>query len=133
MGGRNPDSIKLLAKWEEEAGNKKEAAAVLERLNMIFPVDDELHQRLGSLSLDLKQPHEAIREFQAVLAHKPIDPAQAHYELALAYKLDHQPEKAKDEALAALEIAPGFRPAQKLLLELNDAEGKGTPRVNLPN
>ncbi len=133
MGGRNPDSIKLLAKWEEEAGNKKEAAAVLERLNMIFPVDDELHQRLGSLSLDLKQPRQAIREFQAVLAHKPIDPAQAHYELALAYKLDHQPEKAKDEALAALEIAPGFRPAQKLLLELNDAEGKGTPRVNLPN
>ncbi len=25
--------------------------------------------------------------------------------------------------LAALEIAPGFRPAQKLLLELSDAEG----------
>jgi tetratricopeptide (TPR) repeat protein len=132
-GGRNPDTIKLLAKWLEESGKKKEAADVLERLNMIDPVDNELHQRLGSLSLDLKSPAPAIREFQAVLAHKPIDPAQAHYDLALAYKLNHQLEQAKDEALAALEIAPGFRPAQKLLLELNDADGKNNPRVNLPN
>ena len=132
-GGRNPDTIKKLAKWLDEAGKKKEAAAVLERLNMIDPVDDELHQQLGALALDLKMPGDAIREFNAVIAHKPIDPAQAHYELALAYKLNHQPEKAKDEALAALEIAPGFRPAQKLLLELTDADSKGTPRGNLPN
>jgi tetratricopeptide (TPR) repeat protein len=132
-GGRSPDSLKLLAQWQDEGGNKKEAAAVLERLNMIYPVDYELHQRLGALSLSLKMPQDAIREFQAVLANHPIDAAQAHYDLAMAYKLNHQTDKAKDEALASLEIAPGFRPAQKLLLELNDAEGKGTPHVNLPN
>ena len=96
-------------------------------------MDDALHQQLGSLSLALNNAPVAIREFKAVLAHKPIDPAQGHYDLAQAYKLNHQPELAKDEALAALEIAPGFRPAQKLLLELSAAEGKGTPRVNLPN
>ena len=133
IGGRNPASLKLLAKWLDESGRKKEAADVLERLNAIDPVDDELHQRLGALCLDLDRAPGSIREFKAVLAHKPIDPAQAHYDLARAYKLNHQLEEAKDEALAALEIAPGFRPAQKLLLELNDAEGKGTPRVNLPN
>jgi len=132
-GGRSPDSLKLLAQWLDESGNKKEAAAALERLNMIYPVDYELHQRLGALSLSLKMPQDAIREFQAVLANHPIDAAQAHYDLAMAYKLNHQTDKAKDEALASLEIAPGFRPAQKLLLELNDAEGKGTPHVNLPN
>jgi hypothetical protein len=33
--------------------------------------------------------------------------------------LNHQDEQAKDESLAALEVAPGFRPAQKLLLELS--------------
>lgn len=132
-GGRSPVSIKLLAQWLAETGKKQEAADVLERLNDIYPVDTELHQRLGTLLLDLNRPPGAIREFNAVLAHKPIDPAQAHYDLARAYKLNHQPEQAKDEALASLEIAPGFRPAQKLLLELNDAEGKGTPRVNLPN
>lgn len=132
-GGRNPDSLKKLAKWLEEAGDRKQAAAVLERLNMIDPVDPGLHQQLGDLWLAADQPGGAIREFQAVLAYKPLDKAQAHYDLARAYQQNHQPDKAKDEVLAALEIAPGFRPAQKLLLELSDADGKGTPRVNLPN
>ena len=52
------------------------------------------------------------------MANKPIDPAQAHYDLARAYHLNKETEKAKDELLAALETAPGFRQAQKLLLEL---------------
>jgi hypothetical protein len=38
--------------------------------------------------------------------------------------LNHQPEQAKDELLAALETAPGYRPAQKLLLELTTTEAK---------
>jgi len=37
---------------------------------------------------------------------------------------DHQTEKANEECLAALETAPGFRPAQKLLLELNNSQAK---------
>ena len=61
----------------------------------------------------------AIREYAAVLAQKPLDPAQAHYDLARAYHADKQTEQAKEELLAALEAAPGFRPAQKLLLELS--------------
>ena len=48
-----------------------------------------------------------------------MDPAQAHYDLARAYHADKQDEQAKEELLAALEAAPGFRPAQKLLLELS--------------
>ena len=106
------------------AGNKKEAAAVLERLNMIYPMDYELHQRLGALWLDLNNAAGRHPRVPGGAGQQPHDAAQAHYDLALAYKLNHQTEKAKDEALAALEIAPGFRPAQKLLLELSDAEGK---------
>ena len=60
-----------------------------------------------------------MREFQALVAHSPIDPAEAHYDLARAYQLNQQNDKAKDEVLAALETAPGFRQAQKLLLELS--------------
>jgi hypothetical protein len=32
-------------------------------------------------------------------------------------------DDAKDQVLQALEAAPGYRPAQKLLLELNRATG----------
>ena len=43
VGGRNPDTLKQLATLLEEAGNKKEAADALDRLNYIHPVDAELH------------------------------------------------------------------------------------------
>ncbi|MBZ5727732.1 MAG: tetratricopeptide repeat protein [Acidobacteriia bacterium] len=124
QGGRNPDSIKLLGKQLADAGRTKEAAAVLDRLNYIYPEDEELHRRLGNLWFDQNNASGAVREFKAVVASKPVDPAQAHYDLARAYHLNHQTELAKDELLAALETAPGFRPAQKLLLELSTTSAK---------
>jgi tetratricopeptide (TPR) repeat protein len=123
-GGRNPESIKLLAKQLEDAGRKKEAAEVLDRLTYIYPIDNEQHQRLGALWMDAGNVAGAIREFRAVVAHNPIDPARSHYDLARAYQLNHQPEQAKEELLAAMETAPGYRPAQKLLLELTSTEAK---------
>jgi tetratricopeptide (TPR) repeat protein len=118
-GGRNSLSLKRLATLQSEAGQKKEAAATLERINLIFPKDEDLHKRLGALYMDLNNPAGAVREFQALVAMPPLDPAGAHYELARALKLANRTEEAKDEVLSALEAAPGFKPAQKLLLELN--------------
>ena len=121
-GGRDPSTMKMLADDLTADGKKKEAAAVLERVNYIYPMDREQHQQLGSLLLDLNENAGAIREFRAVLARNPIDLAQAHFNLARAYNQNHQPEQAKDELISALEAAPGFRPAQKLLLELSGPE-----------
>ena len=118
-GGRSPARIQLLAASLVDAGRNQEAAAALDRLNYIYPMDPEQHQKLGGLWLEQGNASGAIREFQAVLARNPIDPAQAHYNLARAYRSNRQEDLARDEVLAALEIAPGFRPAQKLLLELN--------------
>jgi tetratricopeptide (TPR) repeat protein len=126
IGGRDPETIKLLARQLVDAGRPKEAAEVLDRLNYIYPEDREMHQMLGGLWFDAGNAPGAIREFGAVLADKPLDPAQAHYDLARAYHLNHQTDRAKDEVLAALEIAPGFRPAQKLLLQLSANEASGT-------
>jgi len=125
IGGRDPESLKLLAKQLEEAGRKKDAASVLNSLNFIYPMDNGVHRTLGGLYLDQGNHAGAIREFQAVLAHIPvIDPAQSHYDLARAYHANHQPDQAKEELLTALEAAPGFRPAQKLLLELSTTAEK---------
>jgi cellulose synthase operon protein C len=119
QGGRNPETLKLDAKLLAEAGNKKEAATVLDRLNYIYPMDNQAHQQLGELWIELGNGSGAAREFHSVLAHNPIDAARAHYDLARAYQLNHQNDKAKDEVLSALETAPGYRQAQKLLLELS--------------
>jgi tetratricopeptide (TPR) repeat protein len=121
-GGRDPDMILQTSKLLEEQNDKKEAAVVLDRLNFIYPMLNPAHQKLGELWLDQGNVAGAVREFHAVVAHSPIDPAQAHYQLARAYHLNKQDEKAKDELLAALETAPGYRQAQKLLLELSAAQ-----------
>ena len=60
----------------------------------------------------------AVREYRAVLARAPIDPAAAHYDLARAYRAAKRDREAHDQILLALEAAPGYRPAQKMLLEL---------------
>ncbi|MGH9719693.1 MAG: peptidase MA family metallohydrolase, partial [Bryobacteraceae bacterium] len=125
IGGRDPFVIKKLATLLEEAGRKKEAAGALARLNLIHPIDEELHRRLGALRQALGDRPQAILELQAVVAMKPLDPASAYYNLAKAYHEAGRTKEAQDSLFSALESAPGYRPAQKLLLELTEG---GNPK-----
>ncbi len=118
VGGRDPKLVEQLATLEEEAGHPEKAAAALDRLNYIYPEDQELHKRLGDLWLAENNLPGAIREYQALLALKPLDQATSHYQLAEAYRKANRLDQARDEVLLALEAAPGFKPAQKLLLEI---------------
>jgi tetratricopeptide (TPR) repeat protein len=121
MGGESPDALKELAGLEEESGHIKEAAATLDELNFIYPEDEDLHRKLGALWLALGNNAGAVREYSAVLAMKPLDTASAHYDLAKAYLAEGDKASAEEQVLGALEAAPGFKPAQKMLL---DIEGK---------
>jgi len=119
IGGRDPETMKKYAKLLEEAGKPKEAAAALERLNYIYPLDAELHHSLGGLLLQTGDAAGAVREYQALVDMHPIDAADSHYNLARAFKATGQKDKAREEAVLALEAAPNFKPAQKLLLEVS--------------
>jgi len=124
-GGQGPAVLKRLATLEETAGQGIEAAATLARLNYIYPVkDEELHHRLGDLLYAQKNYDGAIREYIAVVASSPLDKAGAEFHLAQAYLAAGQKDKAQESVLAALEVAPGYRPAQKMLLELNQSPEK---------
>jgi Flp pilus assembly protein TadD len=124
-GGQSPDTLKRLAALESKAGNDAEAAATLERVNYIYPVKDEaLHHRLGDLLYAQKKYDAAIREYAALVASNPGDKAGAEFSLAQAYFAAGQKDKAQDSVLAALETAPGYRPAQKLLLEIQESPAK---------
>jgi tetratricopeptide (TPR) repeat protein len=122
VGGRNPETLKKLADLLVEAGRPADAAAALDRLNYITPGDEDLHRRLGDLWFEQGNAAGAIREYKAVVAGKPLDPAAAHFNLARAYRRADRPDNARDELLLALEGAPGYRPAQRLLLELSQSE-----------
>lgn len=118
-GGHSPRVLKQLARLLDELGQRQKAIHVLEQLLWIRPGDEELHTRLGEMLLAEKQARRALREFQSLLAIKTLDPAAAHFHLAQAYHQLQDREKTREHLLASLEAAPGYRPAQKLLLELN--------------
>ena len=123
--GRDADAIKQYAKLLDEAGKPKDAEAELERLNFVSPLDQDLHERLGTLYLKTGNAANAVREFGTLVSLKPIDVAGSHYNLAKAYNAEGNTDKAREEALNALEAAPDYKPAQKLLLEVS--RGAGTP------
>ena len=118
--GAIPESLKKLAKTLEEAGRKKEAAARLNRLNFIYPVDDEAASA-ASASLWLEQGNvegrhprisppcwrrsRSIRRRRITIWRGPITP-------------DKQDEQAKEEVLAALEAAPGLPPGAEALARI---------------
>jgi tetratricopeptide (TPR) repeat protein len=119
VGGRNPAVLKKLATLQEEAGKKQDAARTLERLIYVYPLDEELHRRLGDLYMAEGKTPAAIREYTAVVASKPIDQAASRFNLARALHSAKRVEEAKEQLLLALEAAPGYKPAQRLLLELS--------------
>jgi tetratricopeptide (TPR) repeat protein len=120
-GGESPNLLRRLASLEVELGRPKEAADTLDQLNYIYPEDEAMHRQLGGLWLAQGKNAAAVREYSAVLAMKPLDIASAQFDLAKAYLAEGDKVKAEESVLASLEAAPGFKPAQKLLLEL---EGK---------
>jgi cellulose synthase operon protein C len=120
-GGEDPASLRKLASLQEELGHPKEAADTLDQLNYIYPETQDLHFKLGTLWLAQGNNAGAVREFQAVLAMKPLDLASAEFDMARAYYAEGDKAKAEESVLASLEAAPGFKPAQKLLLQI---EGK---------
>jgi cellulose synthase operon protein C len=129
MGGESPVALRKLASLEEELGHPKDAAATLDRVNFIYPEDEDLHRKLGGLWLAQGNNAGAVREYTAVLALKPLDMASAQYDVARAYYAEGDKAKAEESVLASLEAAPGFKPAQKLLLEI---EGQSSNTVTNP-
>ena len=124
-GGQEPVALKRLAALEESRGDRASAAATLERVNYIYPVNDEgLHSRLGDLLYAEEKFDRAAREYSAAVASRPVDKAGTEFRLAKAYFAAGKKNEAEESVLAALEIAPGYVPAQKLLLELHQSSEK---------
>jgi tetratricopeptide (TPR) repeat protein len=122
MGGRSPATLKELASLEKDLGEPAAAAATLDRINYIYPESEDLHRQLGDLWMAQSNYPGAIREYSALVAMHPLDTASAQFDLARAYFAAGQRDKAEDNVLQSLEAAPNFRPAQQLLLQLQDSE-----------
>ncbi len=117
-GGHDPDTLQALAADLFAADRDEDAIDVLESLNWVMPYFSEEHNQLGNHYLANGNPRKAIREFDALLAMREDDPAAAYLGKARAALLLDDKSVARRQVLNALENAPFYRPAQKLLLEL---------------
>ncbi len=117
-GGYEPQALGTLAQLLYKAGRKDDAVAVMQSINYVAPFDYAQHGTTGDWLLELNRPGEALTEFQVALALNPPDQVMAHYRLARAHYALKSNAEARRELLHALEIAPSYRPAQQLLLEL---------------
>jgi tetratricopeptide (TPR) repeat protein len=111
------ESFKQLAIWLDSAKRPLEARKPLEQAMFVYPFDQETHELLARLAHEAKDHEVALREYRALLDSDPPDKATAHLNVARVLIETGKKAAAKKEALAALEIAPGFEPAQELLLK----------------
>jgi tetratricopeptide (TPR) repeat protein len=117
-GGYDPTALKRLAGWLVDADRSDAAIEVLQSINLVDPLDVALHGDLGDMLLAADRAAEALREYEIALALEPHDMATAWYRLASAHYQLGNTEQSQAHVLQALDIAPNFRPAQRLLLKL---------------
>ena len=118
LGGYSPGALRRLGTWLHEAGRPEDAIAVYNDLIMVTPLDAEVHTALGDWMLAEGMAEGALREFQALLAMNPHDLAGTHYRLATTFSELEDQARTREHLLYALEIAPHYREAQQLLLEI---------------
>jgi tetratricopeptide (TPR) repeat protein len=114
------ESARLLAKQLEQAGgnNAPQLMKVYQLISSLDPFDSANHSALGRLKMKAGDPTTAAREFRAAIAAGSLDAAAAHCDLAESYIASGDRTMAKKEAIAAMEVAPGYPRAQDLLLKL---------------
>ena len=92
-----------------------------ERFLAVNPLVPQPYSYLARASEELNKTDDAVRAYQRVLMLDPPDPAEAHYRLARLLRKQGDMAGAKRQVLQALEEAPRFRDAQKLLLEMPES------------
>ena len=117
-GGYEPEALITLARTLGEAARNDEALDVFKDVLMVAPLRSQVHLDYGDRLMAANRPREALVEYQALLAMNPQDLAEAHFRVAKTYVALEDKAKGREHLLYALEIAPHYREAQQLLLEV---------------
>ena len=122
LGAQDSDFADLFSRLIELCRQRKDWVAVTnyaDRMLAINPLSAVPHRALGEAGAALGNSELAITSYKNVLALDPPDPSETHFELAkLLHARGDSEAEAKRNVLQALEEAPRFREAQRLLLNL---------------
>lgn len=117
---RDSDASDALDRLIELDLEQKDWASVEEdarKLLAINPLLRSPHRALGVAAQEQGHHSAAIRSFESLLHLDPVNPADTHFRLGQLY-LDDDAAQARRHLLSAIEEAPRFREAHKLLLQL---------------
>lgn len=117
-GGYSARALMSLAEDYRERGDDDNAQRVLRDVLWADPFREDVHLQLGDLYLRTGNADLALREYEVLMALNPVDRAQANLKLAQAHRALGNSEATMEYLMTALDIAPQYRPAQQMLLEL---------------
>lgn len=120
------EEARRLAELYRNTGNTAGEERYLLRSLDVEPYNIDVRSRLADLYRQRQDFERAIRERQAILALNPVDRAVALYNLARDLYSAGKISEAKRTTLQSLEQAPGYRDAQKLLLQCVSDETPGS-------
>lgn len=115
------DSLPALRRLIEIASEESQWESVAmysEQILAINPLLPEGHQTLSEAAEKLDRPSVAVRALDALSQMDPVDPAGVDFRLARAFHELDDTDRAKQYVLRALEEAPRYRDAHRLLLDL---------------
>lgn len=112
----NVNAARQLVELAASAGATDDEDYALRVVADLDPFESATHSKLGKRLLAKNDNASALIEFQAALATKPANEADAHADVAEAYLKLGRKEEAKRQALESLKRAPTFARAQDLLL-----------------
>ncbi|MDA1276782.1 MAG: peptidase MA family metallohydrolase [Verrucomicrobia bacterium] len=111
------DAFLRLMELDSGIGDWQPVAKNAERFLAVNPLLPQPHRFLGKASEALNETGKAIHSYQTLLKLNPPDPAEVHFRLAKLLRGEGDPQ-AHRHVLLALEEAPRFRDAHRLLLEI---------------
>ena len=109
--------------WQAVAVNANRMLAV----NPLVPAP---HRFRAEAAEQLGDSQAAAESYHALLELDPADPALLHFRLAHHLHLLKRPEEARRQVLMALEEAPRYRDAHRLLLTIVQADSAGHQAVD---
>ncbi len=112
------DAYERMATLAEESGDWAAVQQNALRALAVDPLTPAPHRWLAKAAEQLNRPDDAIAAYRALLEFDTTDPVDAHFRLGKLLKSRGDAVEARRQALMALEEAPRFLDAHRLLLEL---------------
>ncbi len=113
-------ALRRLIEISREREQWERVAMFADQILAINPLLPEGHQALSEAAEALERPQDVVRALGPLAEMDPVDPAAIDYRMARAYAKLDDPVSAKRHVLRALEEAPRYRDAHRLLIELSE-------------